>query len=145
MGIVKAPIVWLLTRVRARWVGLVLAIYWAQLFVLTHIQLPPGLRVRAGMDKLVHFGAYTGLAFLVALWIVAHTRDRPSRRWKYQVLAIAGLLVWAVVDELLQIPVNRTADVYDCLADWLGVIAGFFGLGILQCLVEEPETLTSAS
>ena len=43
-------------------------------------------------------------------------RDKPGRRWKYQVLAIAGLLIWAIVDELLQIPVNRTADVYDCLA-----------------------------
>ena len=92
MGFVKAPIVWLLTRVRARWVGVVLVFYWIQLFILTHIQLPQGLRIRPGMDKLVHFGAYTGLAFLLGLWIVAITRDQPSRRWKYQVLAIGDLV-----------------------------------------------------
>lgn len=145
MAFVKASIVWLLTRVRARWVGVVLVIYWVQLFVLMHIPLPRGLDVRPGMDKLVHFGAYTGLAFLLGLWILAYTRDKPGRRWKYQVLAIVGLLLWAIVDELLQIPVNRSADVYDCLADWLGVVAGFFGLGILQCLVAEEEPLSATS
>lgn len=109
-------------------VGAALGVYWFALFVLTH--LPPELLLRGfssseqmlanGNDKVMHFIAYAGLSFLFAFcqWL----RGVDDRRLIRLTIVIPGL--YAILDELLQIPVRRSADVMDCFADWCGVLIG---------------------
>lgn len=97
-----------------------LASYWLLLFIGTH--LPPNqlLSQLSVNDKLMHACAFAGLAFLIA-WVV------PTRLTKlhYNVWVAAFIaIVYAGVDELLQIPVGRTADWMDFLADCLGIVVG---------------------
>lgn len=114
--------------------GTVLAVYWLTLLVLTH--LPPEILsqillsfsflsdgdeyLEQGGDKTMHLVAYAGLAFLFTLWLWIRGVDE-LRLWKLTIFVLGG---YAILDELLQIPVRRTADVGDCLADWAGVTIG---------------------
>ena len=114
-------------RRRRRLIGIVLACYWLALFAGTHMPLPPRA-LPVGSDKLLHFAAYAGLAFLLALWVSA------SRvlRMKHYLRLLAIVAVYSIADELLQIPVGRTADVWDCVADWAGAVAGAAALLALR-------------
>lgn len=112
--------------------GTALAVYWIALFVMTH--LPPEMLSRLlfnlfssgdevldeGGDKTMHFVAYAGLAFLFTsfLWFRG---VEEFQRWKLTFLVLGS---YAIIDELLQIPFRRTADVRDCIADWVGVAIG---------------------
>lgn len=107
-----------------RLVGLALAVYWIALFVGTHIPLPEFEELPKSSDKAMHFAAYAGLSFLIGLWISA----RRALTVRIYVLVFAATVVYAVLDELLQIPVGRSCDVLDILADWAGSL---IGLGIL--------------
>lgn len=122
-------------------VGGALGIYWFVMFVMTH--LPPEMLLRGissadelmadGGDKLLHFAAYAGLTFLFACWL--WTRGTDNRRVTYLSLIAPGL--YAVLDELLQIPVRRMADIMDCCADWAGVLAGFACFLLAKNLVRQ--------
>ena len=100
--------------------------YWLLLFVATHWPMP-GVVLPHNSDKAVHLVAYTVLAYLVGLqfrqgyWRI--------RRWRLATAAVVCL--WAVVDELTQIPIpGRSADVMDCLADWAGCAVGVIAVAI---------------
>lgn len=80
-----------------------------------------GLMAKGG-DKLLHLIAYAGLGFLLCFWIASRGRFSVSA---VKAIAIVCVL-YAILDELLQIPVGRSADFEDCLADWCGA-----GLGIM--------------
>lgn len=91
--------------------------YWLVLFVMTHLPrrqaiTPPSLLG----DKAVHGIAYFGLGLMVGIsvWVV----DRNRRRWAARSLLI--LWAYAVVDELLQIPVGRDCEFLDWVADAIG-------------------------
>jgi VanZ family protein len=96
--------------------NLVLAVYWVALFVGTHVPIPPDVVQLAGSDKTLHFVAYMGLSLLIAVCV------RP-KGWSY-LWVLLGLAAYGAIDELLQIPVRRTADVADWVADVAGVAAG---------------------
>lgn len=102
-----------------RWAVLFLSLYWIALFIGTHIPPGPIVRQIGANDKLLHAGAYTGLSFLLA-WAIP---TRPNRAYN---VILAGIICvgYAGIDELLQIPVGRTADWNDFYADILGVIMG---------------------
>jgi VanZ family protein len=102
-----------------RWAVLMLSLYWIALFIGTHIPPGPIIRKIGFNDKILHAGAYTGLSFLLA-WAIP---TRPNRAYN---VILAGLIcvVYGAIDELLQIPVGRTADWNDFFADVLGVIMG---------------------
>ena len=94
-----------------------LACYWVLLFIGTHI---PADRIFVPLnlsDKVLHFIAFAGLSFLIA-WAVP-TNDAKL----HQNIRLAALIsvVYAGLDELLQIPVGRTADWMDFFADCFGV------------------------
>lgn len=97
--------------------GWLLAGYWIALFVGTHIPLGK-LPVPEGSDKVMHFGAYFGLQFLLLLWLALRA---PLTRVRWTA-AIGMVFVFGIVDEVLQPYVNRHADVNDCIADWCGAI-----------------------
>lgn len=105
-------------------IGILLAIgsvgYLGLLWIGTH--LPGNSAPQVGhFDKVMHAGAYFGLAILVMTTCVQFLR--PSLMTIFAVIGV--LLVLAVGDELLQIPVpGRNADVLDFFADMAGIISG---------------------
>lgn len=103
-----------------RFASAVLCCYWLTLFISTHIPLPQMERLPKFSDKLMHFGAYGGLAFLLSLWL--SSRGPWTKRSALTVVGVVA--IYGICDELLQIPVNRTADVADYLADMVGAISG---------------------
>lgn len=100
-----------------------LGIYWVALFVGTHIPLDEET-MPGGSDKLLHFVAYAGLAYLLALW---QSVRGPMTAGRYAA-ALGLLALYAPLDELLQGPVGRDPDIGDCLADWAGACAGLLAL-----------------
>ena len=108
------------TYVLLRFVGTVLAVYWLTLFAATHMPLsdaPVGFR---GADKIVHFAGYGILGLLVGLWVAL----RRPLTIKIALLSVAVLAAYGAIDELLQIPVGRTCDIYDWTCDVFGAGAG---------------------
>lgn len=110
-----------LSRSRIRFVAAVLlAGYWVLLFISTHIPLKTLEKLPKHSDKWLHLTAYAGLSFLAAAWLSVR---RPVG--KKQLLGVFGVAaVYGVIDELLQIPVNRHCEVWDWLADCVGAAIG---------------------
>ena len=99
--------------------GGLLVLYWLLVFTGTHLSKAP--QVIETSDKVLHFSAYTGLAFLLSLNVWLH---RGTFGW-VQRLAIVGLgSAYGVVDELTQIPVGRDCEFLDWVADTAGSSAG---------------------
>ena len=94
--------------------------YWLVIFGGTHA---PGNPFPGGghSDKVAHFGAFAGLAFLLCCTVACF---RPMRPAYYG--AILGLVAcYGMFDELTQLLVRyRTADPLDWLADMSGAIVG---------------------
>ena len=101
--------------------------YWMLLFISTHIPANALMARLHQSDKLLHAGAFAGLAFLIA-WAIPTVPSRLSQN-----VFVAGVvgIVYAGVDELLQIPVGRTADWLDFCADCVGI---FLGLTVYMAL-----------
>ncbi len=120
---------------------LLVAAYWAGIFVLTHMP-PSTLRTYTPnvWDKLAHFLAYFLLAAILggALMLTfPHRRGIPL--W---VLLIG--FTYGAVDELLQPLIRREATLLDWAADALGVWAAVLLLWGLQRWVIFPR-MTSAT
>ncbi len=98
---------------------ILLVIYWIAVFTATHLP-KVGLPSYPNADKIAHFVAFSGLAFLMA-WAIPTRRDRP--RWNVLVAAIV-CLSYGAFDEFTQIPAGRTADIQDWFADCLGTTFG---------------------
>ncbi|MCU0707718.1 MAG: VanZ family protein [Pirellula sp.] len=100
-----------------------LACYWTLLTISTHLPVTVLRAVQETTrwsDKLLHFGAFTVLAFLLA-WAVP---TNPKRRSQNVLVATGIGVAYAAIDELTQIPVGRTADWGDFSADLFGILAG---------------------
>ena len=110
-------------RVRSKFAVMMLASYWMVLFIGTHIHIPSDVNkvLQEGSDKLIHAGMYAVLAVLWAAW----RSSMNHWNWRETVQGIAILALYAMGDELLQIPVGRHADVADWFADCLGLVVGF--------------------
>ena len=104
--------------------------YWGLIFTGTHVPIRhvPGMEHNG--DKILHFVAYAGLAWLLGVWFWA--RGRSGWRTALAVFAVAA--VYGGLDELLQIPVGRNADVADWLADCGGAAAGLVVLALTQAV-----------
>ena len=103
---------------RARTVWLT---YWATLFLLTHIPLPPsvGLKIPQG-DKILHFVAYFILAWLGARrWCLT---DKRTRRLRTLILWALLYALYGLADECLQPFVGRHRSMGDWLADIGGIV-----------------------
>lgn len=116
-------------RLLVRLSGIALGVYWVALFLSTHLPHPPGEEYIQGNDKQLHFMAFLGLTFLLVTWLTFRN-GFEVRQYLYAAVIAA---VYAVVDELLQIPVGRHADLWDAVADWTGV-----GLGLAAHLTLLP-------
>lgn len=108
-----------------------LVLIWFGLATLTHIPVPQTAPGITGIDKVIHWIAYFPLGLLLP------TSRIPGLR--RGILCFGGIAAYGVLDELLQIPVGRTASVGDWLADVAGAGAGWW---CNRCL--HPETGKSA-
>ena len=106
---------WPLHRLHRLW-RLALLLYLLALVVATHIPIPPAKLMPAASDKTLHFIAYFGLGFLVAL--------HPTPSWQRRMLLFLGLLAFGAADELTQPLVRRSAEWADWFADGVGAFAG---------------------
>lgn len=105
-----------------RWSGLVLLVYLTALITGTHLPHPEELISVESNDKLLHFSAYFGLAFLMAtrLWTL-----QPVT-WKATVAIGVLVAMTGIVDELTQLlpGINRHCEFLDWLADLVGTVCG---------------------
>lgn len=105
---------------RARTAILALVAYWTLLFSATHL---PNLGVHGvnRLDKVVHAGGYFVLALLLAA-VIFRRQTKPLGAY---LMLLTVVMAYAALDEISQIPVGRSADLYDWLADLVGAAAGF--------------------
>ena len=112
-----------------------LLFYWVLLFIGTHIPANAVLASLHASDKVLHAAAFAGLAFLMA-WAIPTDRSRIHRNTVYAAIVC---VIYAAVDELLQIPVGRTADWRDFVADCIGVCVGLTVYAIARAMIVKAE------
>ncbi|MEX0818140.1 MAG: VanZ family protein [Pirellulaceae bacterium] len=104
-----------------------LGVYWIAIFVGTH--MPHGVRGPVKVhDKVLHFGAYAGLAFLLAAALT-------TMRMRYAALLLPLIVaaIYGCIDELSQNAVpGRQADFADWVADVLGAGVGVLTFAIIS-------------
>ena len=103
--------------------GLLLAIlvcFWVAMFLGTHWPHLPLDFLPANCDKLLHWSANCGLAFLIPLWL-SSWRDVA---FKDLAGIFAVVLGYAIFDEVSQIPVGRDCEFFDAVADCFGGLSG---------------------
>lgn len=105
--------------------------YWVLLFIGTHIPSNKLLASLHQSDKVLHLCAFAGLAFLMAWAIPTNMR----KRYRNTLLAAFVTVVYAGLDELLQIPVGRTADWKDFYADCFGIGIGLLIYTLVRALI----------
>jgi VanZ family protein len=104
-------------------------VYWLLLFTVTHVPRlpkPPGPPL---IDKVAHFIAYAGLAILCLVYL----RLKGPLTAATYVKLLAVLAPYAALDELLQIPVGRSAELFDWFADVAGALIGMSAVAVV-CL-----------
>lgn len=104
----------------SRCTTIVLAVYWTAIFIGTHRPPEDEPFPVDVSDKTLHYAAYAGLTFLMAAWFSA--RQALTVRRLLPIIFAAWL--YGALDELTQIPVGRTCDVFDWVADAVGALTG---------------------
>jgi hypothetical protein len=112
---------------RHRSVLLALGIYWPFLFWLTHIPVPMVARQSGMSDKMMHVLAYFTLTFLI--WFAISPYKKVNWACIKPWCVILAVVLYGVIDEMVQAHVGRSADVQDFMADLFGVI---LALGLLS-------------
>jgi VanZ family protein len=112
----------------------VLVCYWLAMFTGTHWPKFNLERYPQNTDKLLHFSAYAGLSFLIALRLACKRASAAGEWLRLPSLAVrdvlwimAVIVGYSIFDEVTQPYFGRTCDFFDALADWIG---GSFGLGV---------------
>ncbi len=108
-----------------------LFVYWVLLFIGTHMPANQLLASMHQSDKVLHLGAFAGLAFLMA-WAIPSNMHKLNRN---TFLAAFVTVVYAGLDELLQIPVGRTADWRDFYADCFGIGMGLLAYSLARAFI----------
>ncbi len=112
-----------------RGIGWLLACYWTLMFVCSHVTLSEGSPALEIQDKVLHFAAFAGLALLAMTY--QHVR-KGGTGW-LDLAAVWGILAaYGAFDEITQIPVGRTGDPLDWLADAAGAAAGLLAFVVLR-------------
>ncbi len=129
-----------LSRFR-RAIFVMLACYWAVLFIGTHVPVPSFPGLPKDSDKVVHFVMYAGLSYLLALCYLA---SRPMKLQHYLTVFVITA-VYAAVDELLQwlfVDMHRQGDFYDGVADAIGSLAGLAAFTVTRHILERGSDRT---
>lgn len=110
----------------------VLTCYWLAIFIGTHMS--PGAAQEfeiEGSDKLKHYVAYAGLAFLLAGWRACRgPLSLTTYVWLFGISAAYGAF-----DETTQMLVGRDAELGDWFADAIGTLTGLASFAAGAALV----------
>jgi VanZ like family len=99
----------------------ILILFWTVMFAGTHwLQLPLELEGLTNYDKVLHWSVNCGLAFLIAVWL--STWRHVGLKKLAAIFAVVS--VYAIFDELSQIPVGRDCEFFDVVADCAGGLTG---------------------
>jgi VanZ family protein len=101
-------------KLSRRWITLVLVVYWIGLTIGTHTPSILVPQPTDHTDKIYHFSAFAGLAFLAALAF-------DVRRFVLAGVLLAG---YAAIDESTQYFVGRDVDILDWCANTSGICVG---------------------
>jgi len=110
-----------------KWPAVVLlSLYWLSLFISTHTPPEQTPSLPNHLDKVAHLGAYAVLAFLICLGVQLQSRSGRRMRFLSRTsLMIFGVCaIYGLVDELLQLIVDRDCSVADWAADCVGAVLG---------------------
>jgi len=101
-----------------------LVLYWIAILVGTSLPADMLVDEIEISDKIIHFGAYLGLAVLLGFNL--HFQEKWNKiKVYYIILAFLICVLYGVADELHQLLVpNRSADFFDWVADALGALTG---------------------
>jgi VanZ family protein len=113
-----------------------LAVYWPTLFILAHIPIPQVVQEAGVSDKALHFLAYATLVFL--LWIALNPERKVCWRRATVWWVLLTVVVYGIIDELLQSYVGRTCDAMDFVSDLAGALTSCI---ILTYLTFWPASL----
>jgi VanZ family protein len=110
----------------------ILVCFWTAMFAGTHwLNLPIGA-FPTDFDKLLHWSANCGLAFLIAVCL---STWRPVG-----LKALGGIFAvvfaYAIFDEVSQIPVGRDCEFFDAVADCAGGLTGLAAFVALRYAVQ---------
>ena len=117
--------------------SVVLAVYWCLMFWGTH--KPADNTPAVSNDKLLHFLAYAGLAFLISLSLFWW---RNPRKWVWIALVV---VTYGAIDELTQPSFGRSAEFADWVADAFGCAAGLIVYHVAQKTVRRRDPIDQAS
>lgn len=91
------------------------------MFIGTHVPIALSVHGPSSADKVVHLTAYLALTIVaLASWELSIGELRPHH---YFTVWLCGT-VYGAFDEITQIPVGRTCDGLDWLADIVGIVIG---------------------
>jgi len=98
--------------------------YWIVLFIATTIPAPALPDILDFSDKIKHFIAYTGFAFLLSLSLHFQEKYKKFARYFF-IYAIIIVAIYGALDEIHQsfVP-NRMCEFLDWVADVFGGLAG---------------------
>lgn len=97
-----------------------LAVYWPTLFILAHIPIPQEVQEAGVSDKALHFLAYATLVFL--LWIALNPQRKVCWRRATVWWVLLTVVVYGIIDELLQSYVGRSCEAMDFVSDLAGAL-----------------------
>jgi VanZ family protein len=106
--------------------------FWTAMFAGTHWLELPVAQGLTNYDKLLHWSANCGLAFLIALCL---STWRPVGLKKLGGI-FAVVFGYAIFDELSQIPVGRDCEFFDAVADCTGGLSGLAAFVTLRSAVQ---------
>jgi len=80
-------------------------------------------------DKIVHFTFYFVAAILGSLFLI-ETKKEKAILTKYLTILAFSLIFFGIIIEVIQgtITINRSGDVYDALANCIGVVLAIIGI-----------------
>lgn len=109
---------------------IIVTVYWLALAAVMHIPVPQWARRTGFSDKTMHYFAYFILACL--LWFAVSPDKKVNWRKLRLWLALLVIILYAILDEILQGHMGRSADIRDFAADVIGALAGFAILTFLS-------------
>mgnify|MGYP002622858239 FL=1 len=110
---------WRVVTIRA---GIV--VYWLSMFLGTHLPVQEVVDRLPASDKHLHLMSYCVLGFALPWWGWRSARPKHWRSQWHPMMLWMLIVGYAAIDEWLQIPVGRTAEWGDWLADAAGAAVG---------------------
>lgn len=101
-----------------------IAVYWLMMFLGTHLPVQEVVEQLPASDKHLHLMSYCLLGFALPWWRWSAVWESQRRGWWHAMTLCLLIVGYAALDEWLQIPVGRTAEWGDWLADAVGAVVG---------------------